>query len=408
MRKMNLESRPGMRNRRGAMLAFAAVSMVGLMGMLAITLDVGAGNRQRRVAQTAADAGAIGGGTQIYRGMDDAAIEAAALNSAMRNGFAAGDISVFHPPATGPHAGDIDYVEVLVTKNIPTIFGTIFNMDSLDVQARGVAGLGSLSTYCIYSLATTGAGIDIPGDLTTNCGVVSNSSGDPAIYVKKGIEAPLVAAVGTVDGGPSGSTFTGIAPVPDPFASLQIPAETTCDYTNLAVNSDSTLNPGEYCGGITIEKNIRATLNPGTYVLRGGGLTGGEIVGYGVTIINANGPGNDVSAFRPITFGNSCLHLLTAPTSGPYKGIVIFVDPAGPSSGPNSINTFCGMGGDPDILGIIYMPNQTFDLGNSNGKLTVTGLIIAKNITGQNGGGKFWVNLDTSGNSAPKRLSLVE
>ncbi len=408
MIRRNLGLRSRMRNRRGAMLVFTAVAMVSLMGMLVLTLDVGAGNRQRRIEQTAADAGAIGGGTQIYRGMDSATVVAGAINSVTKNGFAAGDVTVFYPPATGPHAGDRHYVEVVLAKNIPTIFGTMFNKDSLDVSARAVAGLGSLSPFCVFSLATTGAGIDIPGDVTTNCGVVSNSSGNPAIDVKKGIEAPLVAAVGSIDGGPSGSTFTGIAPVPDPFASLQIPAETGCDYTNVVVASDVTLNPGEYCGGITIKNNITATLNPGTYVLRGGGLTGGEIVGYNVTIINANGPGNDITAFRPITFGNSCRHLLTAPDSGPYKGIVIFVDPAGPSTGPNSINSFCGTGGDPDILGIIYMPNQTFDLGNSNGKLTITGLLIAKNITGQNGGGKFWVNLDTSGNSAPKRLSLVE
>ena len=55
------------RERHGAMLVFVAVAGVVLMGFLAMTLDIGAGARQRRIAQTAADAGAIGGGQEILR-----------------------------------------------------------------------------------------------------------------------------------------------------------------------------------------------------------------------------------------------------------------------------------------------------------------------------------------------------
>lgn len=399
------------------MVVFVAIAMVALLGTLTLTLDIGAGGRQRRIAQTAADAGAIGGGTQIFRGMDSAIVYAAAINEVTRNGFtsdAGTVVTVSYPPATGTYVGNRNYVEVVIAKNIPTIFGSIFGKSSIDVQARGVAGLGSISSYCVYGLASSGNSVDVVGDVTTNCGVVSNGS----IYVKKGIDGdptPTVAAVGTVSGGPTGNTFTGIPPVPDPYSYLRVPAETICNFTTVNVTSNTTLNPGVYCGtsttpAIKVAKNKRATLNPGTYILRGGGLDAGEIEAVGVTIINTNGPGNDISAFKPITFGNSCYLHLVAPTSGAFKGIAIFQDPAGPASANKDdiVNRVCGQGANPDIDGVLYFPTQSFSLDNSNGKLSVTGTLIAKFITGQNGGGKYTFNLDNTGNSAPKRLSLVQ
>jgi len=361
------------------------------------------------MAQTAADAGAIGGGTQIYRGMDSATVVAAAINSATINGFGASEITINYPPVTGPHTADKFYVEVNVNRRIATIFGagSVLRMDSLGIHARAVAGLGSSSSYCVYALGNTGNAIDIPGDLTaSNCGVVSNAG----IYVKKGIDSPDVAAVGTINGGPPGHSTEGIPPVPDPLASLQLPTgvDTVCTHTGmLTIASDTTLNQGVFCGGITINKNIKATFNAGTYYIRGGGLNGGEVSATsGVTIIDGIGANNDVAAFRPIVFDNSCLFNITAPAAGPYKGIVVFVDPRAPSTGPYSVNTACGQG---DMNGTVYLPTQTFELQNSNGKLTITGTLIAKAVTGQNGGGKFWFTLNSSSsNSAAKRNSLVE
>lgn len=398
-------------NRKGAMLVFVAVVSVALMSALAMTLSVGAGNRERRIAQTAADAGAIGGATQIYRVQDSATVVAAALNSATRNGFVAGEITVNYPPLTGPRAGNPLFVEVVVDRNIATIFGSGpgLGRDSLAIRARAVGGLGPPSEFCVYALSEVGNSIDIPGDLTTNCGVIANAS----IDVKKGITGtptPTVAAVGSVSGGPTGYTITGIPPITDPYAYLQVPAETSCDHTNFTVAVAAVLNPGVYCGGITVAQDANAVLLKGTYIIRGGGLSGGHIVGDEVTIINSNGMGNDVSAFRPITFGNACTLRLTAPLDGPYAGIAILQDPAGPAApAANTTNEVCGKGGSPyDIVGVLYFPTQTFYLGNSNGKLKMQGGLVAKYITGDNGGGKYTFSIDPSGIASPKRPSLIE
>lgn len=406
-------------NRRGAMLAFVAVSMVGMLGMLALALDIGAGNRQRRIAQTAADAGSIGGATQIYRNNDSVSVWNAAMQSALLNGFPGGEVTVNYPPASGPYAGNTKYVEVLIAKSIPTLFGSLLNKPTLDVYARAVAGVDALSMYCVYGLSNTGFAIDVPGELdASGCAVASNS----------GIRAGKICAesldlVGGIDdkdiwcqgNAPEPTPTTGIPPFPDPFDDLEVPAETSCDFTNYVVTAPGTLNPGVYCGGIDLGTNIVTNLNPGTYIIRGGGIdgskNGSELRGTEVTIINANGPGNDVSAYRPIVFGNTCYVGLTAPTSGPFKGIVIFADPDGPSTGTYSVNELCGKGEKtplPDIVGTIYMPTQTFKLANSNGKLIIAGALIANVISGENGGGMYTIVSDASGNSGPKRISLVQ
>ncbi len=406
-----IKGQAGLQNRPGAILVLVAVSLVGLLGMLALTVDIGAGRRERRIAQTAADAGAIGGGQQILRGQDDGAVYASALSSVVRNGFTASEATISRGPVTGARIGDKNYVEVVIAKSIPTIFGGIFNSSALNIQVRAIAGIETNSTYCVFGLRNVGNSIDIPGFLETDCGVVANSGIDVGQLF-----APLVAAAGTVDGERGDETIVreGVPPIPDPLAYLTVPAETICNFTNtkVAKNTSVTLTAGVYCGGITIGQGGVANLGPGTYVLRGGGIdgsqNGAELRGNNVTIINTNGPGGDITKFKPIVFGNSCYVGLTASTSGYYKGIVIFQDPAGPAG---LVNTLCGVGEkapDPDVIGTLYFPTQTFELLNGNGKFILQGSILADIIKGQNGGGKFEIRAEFANSSAIKRLSLVQ
>jgi hypothetical protein len=46
------------------------------------------------------------------------------------------------------------YIEVVLTRTVPTFFMRLFGRSSLPVSARAVAGLGR-SPYCLVSLATT-------------------------------------------------------------------------------------------------------------------------------------------------------------------------------------------------------------------------------------------------------------
>jgi hypothetical protein len=318
------------RDRNGAMLVFIAVSMVALLGFLSLALDVGAGNRERRIAQTAADAGAIAGANEIYRLVYDSVVTSA-RNEAVRNGYAAANVAVNYPPATGPHAGNNQYVEVIITKNIPTIFGSFFNISSLNVASRAVAGVSSFAENCLVSLDSAGAnaveigtgGAGGSGQLTTTgCGVAVNSTSPDAIVMNQGgtfdTGDAFISIAGDWSGhkSPTPAPSTGTAQVPNPLSYLQMPTVGACTHTGLlTVSKDTILDPGVYCGGLSITTKT-ATLNPGTYIMNGGGLTvatSGVILGTGVTLVNTMDATHAYGAFN---FGTGCKATLSAPTTG--------------------------------------------------------------------------------------------
>src|SRR6476619_6630206 len=76
-----------MRSRSGAMLPLVAITMVGLMAVLALALDGGVVKRQRRLTQNAADAGALAGAQEIFRNMVYDTVINSARNAATSNGF---------------------------------------------------------------------------------------------------------------------------------------------------------------------------------------------------------------------------------------------------------------------------------------------------------------------------------
>ncbi len=412
-----------MRERRGAMLVFIAVAGIVLMGFLAMTLDVGAGSRQRRIAQTAADAGAIGGGQEIMRQRPDLVV-ASATAEAVRNGFAGGEIAVNYPPsvaAGAPYDGNAQYVEVIISKSIPTIFGSIFSISTLGIQARGVAGVGSYSLNCVFSLDPTASGalyIDNGADLNTNCGVAINSNSSSALDLNRSGDlnssgslnaspSPITIRGDYAAGGGASATpepQTGAAGVLNPLAGLAMPTVGACDYNGLfVVTGTMTLNPGVYCGGISITNaSNTANLNPGTYIIAGGGLTvtnSGVINGTGVTFVITTG----AYAFKGLDFGNGCKAKLSAPTSGDFKGILVFQDPAAPST-PGS--TFaCSSTSAPELQGTLYLPNSSITFDGSDANTQIMGAVIANTVVVS---GKIEIVNDVSGNSALKRLSLVQ
>jgi hypothetical protein len=101
---------------------------------------------------------------------------------------------------------------------------------------------------------------------------------------------------------------------------------TFCGPVALVGNNPSiTLRPGLYYGGISITGNAHVKFQAGTYILAGGGLSvtgNATITGTGVTFYDATGLGG----YQPINItGNAQLNL-SAPTSGPLKGILFFQD----------------------------------------------------------------------------------
>jgi len=405
-------------------MVFVAISMVVLTGFLAMTLDVGSGNRTRRVAQTAADAAALAGGSEIFRLIyDEAEVEASARAEATRNGFTDGvdGVSVdvnYHPETADNPAynGNPQYVEVLIRKTIPTIFGRFLDVPALNVAVKAVAGVGSYSLNCVYTLDPSGPqsiNVSNGGELTTNCGVVVNSSHNNALSVNQSGILDSKPSGSAVVGGWSGNKTptpapsTGAAPVNDPLSHLVPPTVGGCTHTGLLTLSAGThtLNPGVYCGGILIQSgSATANLNPGVYVLKGGleVRNSGVINGTGVMFYNTF---DATYPYKPFVFAQGCKAKLSAPTAGDYTGILMYQDPAAVLA-PGDKNIFaCAATVPPELTGSLYFPTQSIEFNGSDANTQILGSVIAKQVII---GGKIEILNQTTGSTALKRLSLVQ
>jgi hypothetical protein len=168
---------------------------------------------------------------------------------------------------------------------------------------------------------------------------------------------------------------TGTSSFPDPLASLPAPTVGACTYNNFSKAVSVTINPGVYCGGIKLTGGT-LTMNPGLYILEGGGLSiaaGTGISGSGVTIYNTSGSGNP---YKPITINGNTTINLVAPTSGTYEGVLFFTDRSITSTSGNTI-----LGNDSStVQGTIYMPTVPLQF-TGNASLVAYTTIVANTLS---------------------------
>jgi LysM repeat protein len=163
-----------------------------LLGFLALGIDVGYLFHQKRMAQAAADAAAVAAAEEASA--SDASNEQTVANAmAKMNGF--DTQATINPatvtvktPSTGNYAGSSSYVEVDVSKPVPTFFLSVFDRASTNVSvaARAVAGGGLSSPTCICLEAQSGNDLGMSNNAQVNanqCGVTVDSNGNNAVSV---------------------------------------------------------------------------------------------------------------------------------------------------------------------------------------------------------------------------------
>lgn len=151
-------------------------------------------------------------------------------------------------------------------------------------------------------------------------------------------------------------------PLLDPLRFMTAPVETGLPH----FTDGNYHGPGVY-DTRTLSISSNTTFASGVYILNNGiSLTGSATIsGNGVTLFNKSGG---------ISFGGSSTVALSPPTSGQYKGILIFQ----PITNPTALNLAGGTGVSP--IGIIYAPmGSSVTLGTGSANLRVTA-VIAQNI----------------------------
>jgi hypothetical protein len=431
-----LSRRRGPDIRRGAILPLMAVTLIGMMALIALAVDGSEVQRQRRLAQNAADAGALAGAQEILRTHSQTVAFAAADSAARRNGFVTGvngaRVIVSQPASPDFYTGP-SYVKVVVEDTIRTLFARIINRPLILIKARAWGGIIAPSGNCLVSLnPTDDEALRIYDNGTTidarNCGVQVNSN-DPngfkcctnATLDVTGGSLKVNNGPGTAPSGVTGPYSTGVAPITDPMAYLTMPSFShTCNFTNMTVNTVGTtvLSPGTYCGGISVKNNgVNVQFSAGVYYLLGGGLgveSGASVTstGTGVTFVNTWDATHD---YGKINLQSAATVTLSANTdvTNPLAGVLFYQDPSVPASNegmlPGAANVFKS-GSGSTLTGTIYFPTQDVEF-SSGSTMSIVGGVIAQSIWIHSGTDLTFTPQGTAGTDAyytGKRASIVE
>jgi Flp pilus assembly protein TadG len=126
----------------GQAIIQVTLSLLVLIGFVALAIDAGNTYSQRRNMQNAADAGALAGARELCLGSSVDTARAAARAYMINNGVAAGAIG----------AGDIviagNTVEVIARENVATTLGSVVAFGAVDVAATAQAACGAATSAC--------------------------------------------------------------------------------------------------------------------------------------------------------------------------------------------------------------------------------------------------------------------
>src|SRR5512133_1893175 len=187
---------------RGQALIVVVLAIVGLAGMAGLVIDGGNALLDRRNAQNAADSAALAAALQRVHGGQNLA--AAAFASAAQNGYnnnGTSNIVEFHnPPTTGPNAGKVEYVQVIITSHVKTYLARVLGWKQLTNRVEAVARTKTpevkeiLNGQAVISLAPTSdcnthKSFWLHGEATldiTGGGVFVNSSNNQCAFMQQG------------------------------------------------------------------------------------------------------------------------------------------------------------------------------------------------------------------------------
>lgn len=373
---MSIACRKFYRDVRGTLAATAALSITALMGVVALALIAGDAYSVRGKTQQALDAAVLAGATLGSQASDEERLALAyrvyATNGTSR---ARGDatLTVHHEaPAVFTASETMVFGEIQFTMTSP--FLSVFRKDELVGRVASAARKTLGSPVCILGLdPAEEATMDFNGQASleaTNCATQANSSHGAGLH-QVGHPSMKATEIG-VTGGYTGTAYstppiTGTSPIPDPFATLPLPIPAACSPLSgsMIQNTTTALDPGTYCGGLSIKAGSVVTLNPGIYIFQDGPLK----IDSGATV-----SGDDVMlAFLGPTstlyiLGGGALHV-TSPTAGTYANIQFFGDrvihPGPGNSGP--LLLYLTVIGDSQLSydGVMYTPQ--FDVWYAGG-----------------------------------------
>jgi Flp pilus assembly protein TadG len=314
---------------RGQALILIVFGVVALIGITGLAVDGGMALNNRREAQNAADAAALAAAQALIRGEN---IVHAALGMAQINGFdnngESNTVEVFNPPVEGAYTGNHEYIQVRIQSKVNTTFGAVVGTEQITNVTDAVARAkpptlenmffgnamvslnphdnGAFRSHGNNDTVIQGSGIFVNSD----AGCAFEQVGNSTIVAPGGLNVVGGACLhGSIS--PADAINPGVQQLEYPPTNL--PPEPTCPYDSVRI--DDTLYPGAWSG--TFPPSGVTHLEPGIYCVDGSFKMNAHdtISGDDVTIFMNSGD---------LHWNGGATIDLTAPTSGPYAGLLIY------------------------------------------------------------------------------------
>lgn len=404
---------------KGQALILIVFGIVALIGLTGLAIDGGNAYSDRRNAQNAADTAAFA--AALAKINNQTTISNAACDRAASNGYpctgTAATVTVNNPPANGcggasnPYAGNSQYIQVIINTNVSTYFAPVVGIRQLHncVEAIARAQPGTQTTLyngnAVVGLAPSGCdAVYLAGNeqlQTWGGGVFSNSSDTCGLHFQ-GSSNTQTHGPGGYSMVASGYQTTGNPTVDDhgngfnynqsqyPYPPPNLP-NPSCGTTNASITGSS-MSAGNYTG--TFPPSGVTSLQSGVYCISGDfTMHGGQLNGGGVVIVLENGA---------IDWNGNAQPTLSAPTSGPFTGLLIYA----PVSNTNTMKI--NGNSNSTLTGTILLPGAPIVINGNNSQLQKTDSQLIGYTVNLSGSSDTQIVMNTSHQFQPLSAPMIQ
>ncbi|HEY0012372.1 MAG TPA: pilus assembly protein TadG-related protein [Allosphingosinicella sp.] len=384
------------RDTSGNALALCAVAMPLMIGGAGLAIDSVQISLARRELQRAADSAALAGAYAINQNPTATGTVRTtyAQNGATRDLVVNNDVTlsgaalVQNAPTAGTYANNTNAVRVQLSANRTLSFLSFFDATPQAITVEATAAIVREGDFCMLALEDGNVpGVTVGGnaDIDISCGISTNSRSATAITAtgSSTVNADPIMAVGGV---PTSGNFGGATLIPysavqsDPFAGLPAPSPSNCRAAPESKSNGPEVNIGTNSPGYNATDrsicyngfNIKGEVNfsfpePTIVYINGGILDIGAqatVTGHNaVFVLTSTNATTNPNSIATVDIGAGADVNITAPSSGPYAGVAIYMDRRAPVGRTVKWNG----GADMRFNGALYMPSAYFEYnGNAD------------------------------------------
>jgi Flp pilus assembly protein TadG len=342
-------------SRSGSIAIVTAVATPVVLAGLGVAVDYGTLAMKLTQLHELADSAAIGGAKELaLAGSSEQSIKSIVTRYIEQ----AGKSGVTSTLVIDRKAGTLN---VTLEEIWTPFFAQVLDASVTPIRAQATATLVGSSSICILTLdgsASSALHLDKEARISANgCAVYSNSTNAEGIRLdfNSSVAAALVCSAGGVKAKTTAvnpAPTTDCPPADDPLASRKEPLFKGCDFTGFKISAGSkTLEPGTYCGGITISGTASVVFDSGSYTIKDGPFKlansakiAGEHVGFYLA--------GDATT---IDFSGNTSVSLTGATDGDLAGLLFFEDRSVKLDRKHRINSANAS----ELTGTIYLSRGT-------------------------------------------------